>query len=401
MASYFATLRRHKIVVFLIVLEIAVASCLIINSVSVFLSKLGPMYWPTGVSDPSKLYLVRPNTLETALLGQQSDTTAEDLLALNGISSDKSASEVNTLPLLQEQWTIDVTGNQHNPIESAVIAGTEGFLKTLGVKVVAGRSFELTDSSNYSLATSQTVSRAVIISARLAQKLWPNESPLGRVLNYGNNQEFHAIVIGVVEHVIKPTPGAADGSEDVIFEQVNPFADGLYAFRSAGKDAPLILRDATSVLKKIDPNRSFNVSETFEELHDQYFEADRSLNYLLVFIMATLMLVCWLGVGSLSSFWIRQRYLSIGIRRALGATRRDIWHLFIMENFVLVSAGLIGGIAMSLIIDRWLIVTYSIPPLNFNCIPLVALGFYLSCIAAVARTIFKAVSVPPVVAVRS
>jgi putative ABC transport system permease protein len=401
MGSYFSTLWRHKIVVLLIVVEVAVASCLVLNAVSVFLSKLGPMYWPTGISDPSKLYLVRPDTLATTLLGHPSNTTAEDLLALNDVSSDKSASEVNTLPLLQEQWTIDVAGNQHKPIESAVIAGTDGFLKTLGLRVVAGRSFELADSSNYSLATSQTVSPTVIISARLAQKLWPNESPLWRVLSYGNNQEFHATVIGVVEHVIKPTPGDAEGSEDVIFEQVSPFADGIYAFRSESKDAASILIDATSALKKIDPNRSFNVSETFEELHSQYFEADRSLNYLLVFMMATLMLVCWLGVGSLSTFWIRQRYLSIGIRRALGATRRDIWHQFIGENFVLVSIGLIVGIAMSLIIDQWLIATYSIPPLNFKCVPLVALGFYLSCIAAIARTIFRAASVPPVVAVRS
>jgi putative ABC transport system permease protein len=141
--------------------------------------------------------------------------------------------------------------------------------------------------------------------------------------------------------------------------------------------------------------------QKFSDVHAAFFEADRSLGYLLVFLIISLMAVCWLGVGALTSFWIRQRYRSIGIRRALGATRRTIWWQFSSENALVVTMGLVIGLPAAVAMSGWLVRTYAIPPLNLVCLPVVAMAFYASCLGAIAFTLARATAVSPMIAVRS
>ena len=405
MKTTLASLRHHKTTALLIVLEVALASCLVVNALSVFWSKLGPMYWPTGVSDPSGLYLLRPEVAAmSAALSRGHAHAVDDLDALMHAGALAKVAEVNTLPLMQEQVGVNVrpsTSSQAALIETAVFAGTAGFVDTLGFRVIAGRPFEPADTDNYALATGETLSHTVMVSSRLSQKVWPGQDAVGKTLVYGNNNEYRAQVIGVVDHAIKPVPGAAETSEDVILELVRPFEGGVYAFRSAFPSAKGPLAQAANALESVAAGRVFSMRQTFADVHREFFEADRSLGYLLVFLIGALMLVCWLGVGALTSFWIRQRYRSIGIRRALGATRRGIWWQFTAENLTVVTLGLVIGLPVAAATNGWLVTAYAIPPLNLVCLPVVAVAFYLSCLGAIAFTVARATVVSPMVAVRS
>lgn len=402
MKSTLLSLWHHKTIAALIVIEVAIASCLVVNALSVFLSKLGPMYWPTGIVNPTTLYLIRSEPVDAGIaLGQGNYRAVDDLSAIRRASNVMAVAEVNTLPLLQEQWSVSVRSDRGAPIDTAVIAGTEGFINTLGFRLVAGRPFKLEDSDDYTLAQGQTLSHTVMVSARLAEKIWPGQAAIGKTVVYGNNSEYHSLVIGVIDRVVKPMPDTAEQNENVIFEQVRPFDDGLYAFRSSAPGEHNVFGDAAEALRRVAPNRSFALSETFEDVHRAYFEADRSLGYLLIFLIGSLMLVCWLGVGALTSFWVRQRYRSIGIRRALGATRRGIWWQFTGENLTVVSVGLLLGLPIALLTNGWLIEKYAIPPLNLFCLPIVVFVFYASCLSAIAYTLLKATAVSPMVAVRS
>src|SRR5690606_21663990 len=88
-------------------------------------------------------------------------------------------------------------------------------------------------------------------------------------------------------------------------------------------------------------------SRTLPELRERYFRADRSMAWLLVAVIATMLLVTALGIVGLASFWVQQRTRQIGIRRALGARRIDILRYFHLENFLLASFGSALGMLMA------------------------------------------------------
>jgi len=109
-----------------------------------------------------------------------------------------------------------------------------------------------------------------------------------------------------------------------------------------------VLAAAEPTLDKVSPNRIILKRQTFAEIRDNFFKADRAMAYLLVGVSLALLVITALGVVGLASFWVQQRTRQIGVRRALGATRGDILRYFQLENFILASAGIVLGMAPGL-----------------------------------------------------
>jgi putative ABC transport system permease protein len=60
------------------------------------------------------------------------------------------------------------------------------------------------------------------------------------------------------------------------------------------------------------------------------------------------------GIIGLTSFWVGQRRKQIGIRRALGATRRDILRYFQTENLLIAGAGVVAGAVLAVGLNLWM-----------------------------------------------
>src|SRR5690606_41274471 len=82
-------------------------------------------------------------------------------------------------------------------------------------------------------------------------------------------------------------------------------------------------------------------------LRERCVRAGRSMAWLLMAVVTTMLLVTALGIVGLASFWVQQRTRQIGIRRALGARRVDILRYFHVENFLLASFGIALGILLA------------------------------------------------------
>ena len=107
-----------------------------------------------------------------------------------------------------------------------------------------------------------------------------------------------------------------------------------------------------------------------------------------------------LGIVGLASFWVSQRHRQIGIRRALGATRRDILQYFQAENFLIVSFGIVAGLALTIALNIVLIKYYGASPLPAIYLPLSAVVVWLLGQLAVLKPALQAAAVPPAVATR-
>ncbi|HET7591674.1 MAG TPA: FtsX-like permease family protein, partial [Rhodanobacteraceae bacterium] len=114
-----------------------------------------------------------------------------------------------------------------------------------------------------------------------------------------------------------------------------------------------------------------------------------------------LLFVTALGITGLASFWVQQRTRTIGIRRAIGATRGDILRYFQTENFLIVTFGVVVGVALAIGLNLLLMKHYELPRLPLWYLPVGAVVLWVLGQLAVLAPALRASRVPPVVATRS
>jgi putative ABC transport system permease protein len=161
------------------------------------------------------------------------------------------------------------------------------------------------------------------------------------------------------------------------------------------------LKQAADVLNRLDDNRILRHAQTFVQLRENYFHRSRTMIALLIAAATGLLFVTALGIAGLASFWVQQRRRSIGIRRAVGATRNDILRYFQTENFLIVTTGIVLGSVLAYALNLMLMEHYEQPKLPALYLGIGALALWLLGQLAVLGPALRAAAVPPVVATRT
>lgn len=392
-----AALRSHRTAVALLVLEIALTMAVLGNLVFIVHGTIQRSHMPTGV-DESRIGLVQ----SIGVIGQDSSgTLAGDLAALRGTPGVASASYGGP-PL----WYASPSpvfldpGRTHVAARVYEFLGSQGLSDTLGMRVVEGRNpslEELPDVSQWG----QVKEQPVLITRALASKLFPDGRALGQVFYDGSTAQR---VTGIVDHLRGELTGrASDDYSMVVQYRVGPQDMGggfMIRVHDAAK-LPQVLRAAAAALQKADPGHVQSQLLTMPELRLNYFKSDLAAGRMLVAIMLILLVVTALGVSGLASFWVQQRRRQIGMRRALGATRGDILHYFQTENFLIVSTGVLLGMAFAYALNLFLMHRFELARLPANYLLVGAVALWLLGQLAVLGPALRAAAVPPVVATRS
>jgi putative ABC transport system permease protein len=401
-----SALRRHKLVMGLLILEIALTCAIVCNAVFLIAQRLERMQMPSGVAE-HELVLVR-----MAYIGVRPDARAlaqTDLAALREIAGVRQVSLVDAVP-----FSFDGPNNylrldprQQQPSLDVGAYFGENLLPTLGARLIAGRGFrpdEFADLSQVESAQERgdfnDFPHVALITQAMAQRLWPGESALGKTVYLGKNIAVQ--VIGIVARLTRS--GALSRGADYSMVQpvsLNTSEGGIYLIRCAPQDRARILQAAVAKLRQLDPNRALLQQGTFDQVRDEYFQSDRAMAGLLVGVCLALLIVTALGIIGLASFWVSQRRKQIGIRRALGATRGDILRYFQSENFLIVSFGIALGIALAITINMMLMRFYELGRLPFFYLPIGAIALWCLGQIAILGPALRAAGVPPEVATRS
>ncbi|MBS0557171.1 MAG: FtsX-like permease family protein [Proteobacteria bacterium] len=396
-----AALRKHRLATLLIALEVALACAVLCNACLLIANRIAAMQVVSGV-DEHALGLV----VLTGFAPEQAvDLNARALSGLREIPGVQSVSVVNSAPFGPRAGAAGVTTDAEGKHFGGVIdfyVGGPGAIDALGLHVVSGR---VPTADEYA-AVAQYVPKGapILITRVLAEHLWPGVDPLGKSL-WGFDSQFR--VIGVLDHFAIPAPGAGEEKDPdwSIFVPALPgpnFA-GTYLVRANPADLDRVMRDAAPTIAKIAPDVVFDTeqSRTLGDLRERFFRNDRAMAGLMIGVIAALLGVTALGITGLASFWVQQRTRTIGIRRALGATRRDILGYFQTENLLIVTFGVLPGIAMALGINLVLMTFYELPRLPLLYLPIGAVALWVLGQLAVLAPALRAASVPPVVATRS
>ena len=404
------TLRKHKLTATLLTLQVAFTCAIVCNVAFMVANRIQQVSLPSGL-DESEL-----SVIHSTGIGQDAEQNAwgqheADLVALRAIPGVESVIAVSyALPLNKNESSYGTCPSKQaldramqvmsihgtDCIEPSMYNGSPGLIATLGLNLVAGRDF-LPDE--YVLG--QKTPPVAIISRALAQHLFPEQSALGKELYVG-----HRIirVVGIVGTLLRPNLHGPGANYDSMIWPQKPDSPGSdYVMRSAPQDRERILRAAKAALLKVNPSRIVNPKyiQTYTQIRAQYFQRDTTMIGLLLASALGLLFVTALGITGLANFWVGQRTRSIGIRRAIGATRGDILRYFQTENFLIVTFGVVLGALLAIGLNLLLMKHYELPRLPLWYLPVGAAVLWLLGQLSVLAPALRASNVPPVVATRS
>ena len=118
-------------------------------------------------------------------------------------------------------------------------------------------------------------------------------------------------------------------------------------------------------------------------------------------ISVVLLAITAAGIVGLTSFWVGQRRRQIGVRRALGARRRDILAYFLTENFLISASGTVLGIVLGFAFNLWTVTRFAMDRMSLAYVGAGVLVLVLLGQAATLAPALRASRVSPVEATRS
>jgi putative ABC transport system permease protein len=396
-----ATLHHHKLTTLLLLLQVAFTCAIVCNVVFMIAQRVAQMRATSGVAENE---LVMIDSFDLRESGDPVARHETDLAALRAIAGVRAAAAMDALPFNGNSWDNGIATVAQGPSRLLATAfdGSPGELDALGLRLVAGRDFlpgeYISVDSEHGYAGIDHVPAAIVTRA-LAERLFPGQSPLGKAIYPGSSP---ARIVGVVDHLQQPTVSAGEDNENsTLFPMRLDTSEVEYVLRTTPEQRQRVLNEAAAVLDRLDGNRILRDPQTFEQMRADYFRRDRTMIGLLVASAFCLLFVTALGITGLASFWVQQRTRTIGVRRALGATRGDILTYFQTENFLIVTFGIVPGIILAIAINLTLMKFYELPHLPFFYLPIGALALWALGQLAVLHPALRAAAVSPVVATRT
>jgi predicted permease len=270
---------------------------------------------------------------------------------------------------------------------------SEDYFRAMGIRLVRGRLFEPTDTSD--------APHAAVITQSLADAKWPGQDPLGRFVQFGNmdgnTRGFR--IVGVVSDVREVSP-----------ERIpEPLLYGYYKQRMASRFTIVVQTDraaqvapmAQQLVRRADADLPMQV-RTIEEAFDRAVEGRRFSLTLIAIFSGVALTLATLGVYGLIAYLVAERTREIGIRMALGADRRDVLRLVLGHGAMLAGAGMALGIGAAFGLTRllggMLFGVTPTDPVAFGLVLLVTLAAVVAASYVPAR---RAMRVSPVIAMRA
>lgn len=399
-------LRRHKAGTALIALQIALTLAIVCNALFIIHQRLSHLSEPTGI-DEANLFVIKN---QWAVPSSKQETVSKiqaDMATLRQLPSVHDAAPSNSYPLRGGGWDnfIMLSPEQIEPTtDAAIYASDEHLVDSLGLKLVAGRNFRPDEVLDLGLRENVTPPVA-IVSKAMADRLYPKGDALGKP--FYSMSPTPVTIIGIVDRLQRESVNTWNlpyAYQSMLWPLRVAEPDGLYYIvRAKPGQLEEAMHAAPKALYAQNRMRIIDSKDgvlSFAQVRQRAYDRDRGMALLMSIICAVLLAITGAGIVGLTSFWVGQRRRQIGVRRALGATHRDILNYFLTENLLISLGGIAVGILLTFGLNMWLVTRFELKlmPLTYVLVGMVIL--LLLGQGAVFAPALRASRVPPVEATR-
>jgi predicted permease len=270
-----------------------------------------------------------------------------------------------------------------------------GFFKTIGIRLIAGRDFEVADDEHHP--------HIAIVSRSFAERLFVNGDPIGRRIRFGFMPQFQDLeIVGVADdaRILDLREAAPPVVYLSYLQYAQPVPWGDLYVRTA-KDPQTL---AKTIGQEIDSlgHEYLLRSATVDQMVSRVLVNERVIALLSGFFAALALLLASIGLYGLMSYGVTRRTREIGVRVALGAQQGSIRGMILRETLALalfgIAVGIPSGLAASRLIGSML---FGLTPSDFfttatACLLLLAVAFFAGYLPA-----RKASAIDPILALRT
>lgn len=268
---------------------------------------------------------------------------------------------------------------------------SQNYFATMGMPLLRGRDFSDADNASAPLVA--------IVNQTLAQRFWPNQSPIGKRLTVVSQKDVVEIV-GVVGDIERYGLGENIQPEIYYPYSQQPRGATYFVVRTTMPSSTFkeVLR---SRLASIDSEIRLSRTSSMDDLIMNALKQPRFNLTLLGIFATTALLLAAVGIYGVMSYLVELQTRELGIRSALGAKRSHILKLVIGRGVGLAFFGIVLGLVASFGLTRFIAsLLYGVTALD----PMVFIGVSILLLAVSVLACYiparRATKVDPLIALR-
>ncbi len=268
---------------------------------------------------------------------------------------------------------------------------TPGYFETIGIPLFSGRDFTSGDNTDGN--------PVVVVSAAVAEGLFPGEKAIGRMIKLGWD-DFGYEIVGIVGNArINSVRSDSEWAMYMSAVQMGPFQQWLVV-RTVG-DPFLAVGPIRDILHAKNTEVVFHEPKSMTAIINNDLADFQVVLKALGLLAGVALLLTAVGLYGVLTYHVSQRTHEFGIRLALGSSPTRLIRLILHKGLVMVGAGLIAGIIGAALATRLLTgLLYETAPFEAaSYLGAVAFLVFVSLVACILPA-WRAARVDPMTALR-
>jgi len=296
----------------------------------------------------SQIEAVGSNLVSASLVQtpDKSQPLSYELNAGDLVEAKATIPGVTVVAGLRELPMTVVVGGQVRPVN--LVGVTDGYQTIRRLVILRGRYFDPQDVDSRS--------KVCLITKDLADRVYGLESPLGRSLRMG---ELTFTVIGVFKERVSTFGLTEIQKESVIIPfPLMKYYTGvdvealrtLYVQAGTPDEVERVEKQLTLLLASRHPPGAVYDIQTLTAILTAARNISRGLTIMLIVVAFIALLISGIGIMNIMLVTVQERTREIGIRKAIGAARKEIMYQFLIEAFLISGGGAVLGILIGIAI---------------------------------------------------
>ena len=400
---------RNKTGPLLVGAQVAITLAVLVNVAYVVEQRIEEINKPTGLDlDNMFWFLVKPSAKDYPY----ATAVTADLKYLNALPEVVAATTVNHVPQtnsitgLPFSATLEGLQNDNGDSGAQVLFGTDKFVDAMGVKLIAGRTFDPSTikppAADFNASLGDWAGE-IIVTQAFARKLFPDGNALGKQV-YAGIINKSATIVGIIE--LLRTPPEVEvydyfSTQIVISPIIPPGPNVRYVVRAKPGQRAHLMAQLEKGFADLQPGRFIAHMEDMTHTAENIRRELRANAIILSVVAALVLAVTIVGISGLAAFNVSTRTKQLGIRRAIGARKMHILRYFLVENWIITTCGVAVGAVLSLTMGIKLSTLYEMSRAPLYYLVGGVIVMWIVGLLAVLVPARRAAAVSPAIATRS